>query len=84
MFSQPRENDNDAESSQPLLDGSEVADDRVVFSLEDDDSPVHSGRNSPQNEKPERSVRFREEPQVIGPPLKSTMQSRETGTRSSL
>lgn len=83
MFSQPRKNDNDAESSQPLLDNSEAAEDRVVFSLEDDDSTVHSGRNSPQHERPERSVRFREEAQVIGPSLKSTMQSRETGACSS-
>jgi hypothetical protein len=76
---------SDGESRQPLLSRSyedSVQDEGVIFAIdndEDDTDNIHSGNRSPQPERPEHSVRFQEEVQVIGPPLKSTIQSRETG-----
>jgi sodium-coupled neutral amino acid transporter 11 len=78
---------SDGESRQPLLSGSpedSVQDESVIFAIDDDDEPnsVHSVRGSPRADRPEHSVRFREEVQVIGPPMKSTIQSREAGEHS--
>lgn len=71
---------SDGESRQPLLG----QDENVVFAIDDDGdtNDAYSGRASPQPERAEHSVRFEEEVQVIGPPLKSTIQSRETGQNS--
>ena len=75
---------SDGESREPLLGSSrqDSVDENVIFAIEDDDDEpanVHPGRGSPHAERPEHSVRFQEEVQVIGPPLKSTIQSREAG-----
>lgn len=85
MFGQLRKSRNaelDGESAEPLLNSSRenlVAEERVVFAIDDDDVLDHSGRSSPHSERQEHGVRFQEEVQVIGPPLKSTMHSRESG-----
>jgi hypothetical protein len=93
MFSQnSKQRDRNAagngEASQPLLNGShedltggDLEDDpHLLFAApaDDEDSEGHTGR-SPTPRRGEHTVRFREEVQVIGPPLKSTMQSREAG-----
>ena len=76
---------SDGESRQPLLSRSHedsVQDEGVIFAIDDDEDEtnnIHPGNRSPEPERPEHSVRFQEEVQVIGPPLKSTIQSRETG-----
>jgi solute carrier family 38 (sodium-coupled neutral amino acid transporter), member 11 len=89
MFGQNSQKDrrapSDGESRQPLLSSSHenlAEDESVIFAIADDDETniFHSGRESPEaEERPEHSVRFQEEVQVIGPPLKSTIQSREAG-----
>lgn len=80
----------DEEASQPLLNGShedltgEHSEDppHLLFAAPDDeDSEGHAGRPVTPR-RGEHTVRFREEVQVIGPPLRSTMQSRETGACS--
>lgn len=85
MFGIPARNKStDGESRQPLLNHSRdnlVQEDQVIFALdEEDEDEVDDlyGRAS-HEERPEHSVRFKEEVQVIGPPLRSTIQSRETG-----
>jgi sodium-coupled neutral amino acid transporter 11 len=75
---------SDGESSAPLLGSSrqDSVDENVIFAVgdvEDEPTNVHSGRESPYTERPEQSVRFQEEVQVIGLPLRSTIQSREAG-----
>jgi sodium-coupled neutral amino acid transporter 11 len=81
-----RERNGDAETGQPLLGQGHdrLADDPVIFSVTDDDEEEHSAlRNEngfsdePPQYQPKRSVRFQEEVRVIGPPLRSTLQSRE-------
>ena len=80
----------DRETSQPLLaQGHErVQDDPVIFSVEDDDDDdeEHSVlrddiafSDQHRRHQSKRSVRFQDEVRVMGPPLRSTMQSRETG-----
>jgi len=85
MFGQNSRKDrngpSDGESRQPLLSDS-IQDDTVIFAIDDDDETSninHPEHESSQSERPEHTVRFQEEVQVIGPPLKSTIQSRETG-----
>src|ERR1700732_3704467 len=87
MFGQTSRKDrngaSDGESRQPLLGGShsQVHEDNVIFAIDDEDETSnvhHSEDGSPQPERPDHTVRFQEEVQVIGPPLKSTIQSRET------
>lgn len=87
MFGQQSRKDrnvlSNSESAQPLLSSSRddlVQDDRVLFAIDDEDADDHSGRGSPDLERPEHSVRFEDEVHVIGPPLRSTIQSREAGT----
>lgn len=95
MFSQnSKQRDRNAaengEASQPLLNGSHEdltpdAEDHshLLFSAtDDDDSESHSSGRSVTPRRGEHTVRFREEVQVIGPPLRSTIHSRETGTCS--
>lgn len=82
MFGQQSRKDRNAssnsESSQPLL-SSPQEDERVVFAIdEDEDEHLDPGLSS-FVERPEHSVRFEDEVQVIGPPLRSTIQSREAG-----
>ncbi|KAG2119523.1 amino acid transporter [Suillus discolor] len=71
----------DGEARQPLLNASheDVSADtnQLVFSVDDEDS--ESGGAEPWStvRRTEPGVRFQEEVQVIGPPLRSTIQSRE-------
>ncbi|KAF8135721.1 amino acid transporter [Boletus edulis] len=82
MFSQnSKQKDRDAENgeaSQPLLNGSHedlTGEEDLLFAAPDDDSSEGRSRSvTPRL----HTVRFREEVQVIGPPLRSTTQSRET------
>ncbi|KAJ3528337.1 hypothetical protein NM688_g8013 [Phlebia brevispora] len=78
-----------AHDQQPLLNGSEEdlhhpEQGSVIFSVNDDDdddyveaSALESVEESPLP-RSGHSVRFREDVQVIGPPLRSTTESRET------
>lgn len=71
----------DGEARQPLLNASheDVSADsnQVVFSVDDEDSESSSVEPWSAVRRTEPSVRFQEEVQVIGPPLRSTIQSRE-------
>ncbi|KAF7967855.1 hypothetical protein HWV62_32864 [Athelia sp. TMB] len=76
--SRPKE--TEGESAQPLLSRSRenlVQEDQVIFALEEDDEYGRASHELEFEERPEHHVRFQEEVQVIGPPLRSTMQSRE-------
>lgn len=79
--SRAREAAADGEARQPLLNASHedvLADsDRVVFSVDDEDSESSSTEPWSTVRRTEPSVRFQEEVQVIGPPLRSTIESRE-------
>lgn len=93
MFSQgskQRDRTENGEASQPLLNGShedlaegEEGHPHLLFAAPDDEDPESHTTGSATPRRGEHTVRFREEVQVIGPPLRSTMQSRETGTSSS-
>ncbi|KAF5370657.1 hypothetical protein D9758_001805 [Tetrapyrgos nigripes] len=78
MFSLPRGRNSstgeDGESRVPLLDDTpgDVPDDRVVFSVDDDSDDDHVPRHGSGH-----TVRFQEDVQVIGLPLRSTISSRE-------
>ncbi|KAL4080369.1 transmembrane amino acid transporter protein-domain-containing protein [Scleroderma yunnanense] len=88
MFSQKRRPEDrhsagNGEVRQPLLNGSQedlVGHDegqsQLLFAMPDDgESNTSSLGSSPRRSEP--VVRFQEEVQVIGPPLRSTLQSRE-------
>ncbi|KAL6310332.1 amino acid transporter [Sparassis latifolia] len=86
MLGKPRNRSHDQEgtASEPLLRQSDDSlngeDSDVLFSLDDDDLAEGSSLVSseePQQPKSSHSVRFQEDVQVIGPPLRSTFQSRE-------
>ncbi|KZP34694.1 amino acid transporter [Athelia psychrophila] len=76
-----RAKDTEGESAQPLLSHSSenlVQEDQVIFALDENEDDYAYGRASHEDEeRPEHNVRFQEHVQVIGPPLRSTMQSRE-------
>lgn len=87
MLGRSRQNGRAAgEASQPLLnnsqDGAHDDDDDVLFSINDDALLESSALDPDQavpSDKPEHGhVRFQENVQVIGPPLRSTYASRET------
>jgi len=90
MFSQKkrpedRNSTGHCEISQPLLNGSQEdlighgEDQRqLLFAVPDDGESDSSALGSPARLS-KSVVRFQEEVQVIGPPLRSTMQSREAG-----
>lgn len=95
MFSQnSKQRDRNAagneEASQPLLNGShedltggDLEDQtHLLFDAPDDEDSEGHISHSVTPRRGEHSVRFREEVQVIGPPLRSTTQSRETGACS--
>lgn len=75
------------EVNQPLLNDSRedlsaaTTHEDVLFSAHDEDDFEHSALDGPDplEAKAERTVRFHEEVQVVGPPLRSTYQSREAG-----
>lgn len=56
----------------------------VVFSVEDDEDAegIAELDESPAHEQRSRSVRFEEDVRVIGPPLRSTIASREAGAQT--
>jgi sodium-coupled neutral amino acid transporter 11 len=68
-------------ASEPLLNGSQenlVASDSTIFAVDDDDDSDGGRGSSPKHGTP-HTVRFEENVQIIGPPLRSTVQSREAG-----
>jgi solute carrier family 38 (sodium-coupled neutral amino acid transporter), member 11 len=85
MFGQASKDQNapDRDVREPLLNDSRqnLADNNVVFSVTDDDeeeenTALDSPRNLPGST---HSVTFREDVQIIGPSLRSTIESREAG-----
>jgi len=83
--SRAREAAADGEARQRLLNDSHEdlstdEPDQVVFTISDDeDSEGNSAESWSDVRRTQPGVRFQEEVQVIGPPLRSTMQSREAG-----
>lgn len=77
----------DGETSEPLLGQGHdrTVDDSVIFSVDDEEEHgILYDRSTYKDDEhhhsqPKRSVRFQEEVRVIGPSLRSTMQSREAG-----
>ncbi|KAF9244905.1 amino acid transporter [Melanogaster broomeanus] len=79
----------DAEASQPLLNrsqedlvggvsgDSEDSEELLFVVQDDDDLESDGGHFDAHPRRAEHTVRFQEEVQVIGPPLRSTVQSRE-------
>lgn len=73
----------DAGAQEPLLNDRSRGND-VIFSVEDDQDGVEhedtreSGEVQGRSDRP-RSVRFQEDVRIIGPPLRSTIHSREAG-----
>lgn len=78
MFSQPSRKKDSHGASEPLLSRTQedlVAEEREIFAVEDsddEDSALHRDRTP-------HTVRFEDHVQVIGPPLRSTINSREAG-----
>jgi sodium-coupled neutral amino acid transporter 11 len=71
----------------PLLQDSHEHEDseNTLFSIEedDDDVPETSALEDPHpRSKPDHSVRFQDQVQVIAPSLRSTIESREAGASS--
>ena len=70
-------------SSREDLSASATNHSDILFLAQDDDDFEHSALDVPDSSsrqvKLERSVRFQEDVQVMGPPLRSTFESRETG-----
>lgn len=83
MFSQKKKQEErisgvDGDVRQPLLEGSDEDQTRLLFSAEDvEDSRDKPSSSTHYSDSPRPTVRFQEEAQVIGPPLRSTTQSRE-------
>jgi solute carrier family 38 (sodium-coupled neutral amino acid transporter), member 11 len=81
MFGQRSRHEPQGEASEPLLN--ESNEDHVVFSADDDDElddedlPLALSKDDRQEQQ--GHVRFREEVQVIAPPMRSTTASREAG-----
>ncbi|KAH9948991.1 amino acid transporter [Amylocystis lapponica] len=84
--SRQRDQEHDGSARQPLLDHSDddlaAGDsDSVLFTVDDDEdiesSSLISVVDAEAQPKTGHSVRFQEDVQVIGPPLRSTMESRE-------
>ncbi|KAG6844567.1 hypothetical protein H0H87_005909 [Tephrocybe sp. NHM501043] len=73
--SRDRNTSDEAESSQPLLGNAGNIHNQTIFSIDDDDDD--QGEGTILTAKTDHAVRFREEPQIIGPPLRSTLASRE-------
>jgi sodium-coupled neutral amino acid transporter 11 len=71
----------DTEHAQPLLSSQD--DDRTIFSVDDsdDESNQATALDSAKTDRTGHSVRFEEQVQirVFGPPLRSTLSSREAG-----
>lgn len=81
-----RHGTSEGEAREPLLSSSQedlVAEERVIFAAGDDDLDEDGALDSPKDARAEHSVRFQEDVQVIGPPLRSTIHSREAGVHVS-
>lgn len=83
-----RRNGRVDEDSRPLLVSSRedlslrsTSSENVLFAIEgDEDEPETSAlEDTHQRSKADQTVRFQEHVQVIAPPLRSTMESREAG-----
>jgi len=74
-----RENGREHADSQPLLDqlDDDHPSDDVIFSVDDDEPEELLSDPESSPNKASHTVRFQEDVQVIGPPLRSTFQSRE-------
>ena len=91
--SQPLLNDSDEdlpESNLTPISHSARPNDSVLFAVEDEsdddneedllgDEDVNKHSHTGEEARPNHTVRFQEDVQVIAPPLRSTFQSRETG-----
>ena len=76
-----RNHATDIDHAQPLLRSrDDVVNDRTIFAVEDSDDEIEAtALDSAKSDRTDHSVRFQEEVQVIGPPLRSTLASREAG-----
>ena len=83
---QPKRTQGDESTRQPLLE--EEDRNPVLFEAEEDDGyeggVLGNGVNVDSGDRPSRgrTVHFQEEVRVIGPPLRSTLASREAGEQS--
>ena len=86
-----RRNGRVDEDSRPLLVSSREdlsltspSTDNVLFAIDGDDDEHETSAleeaGTPRRSKADQSVRFQEQVQVIAPPLRSTLESREAGT----
>ena len=81
MFNKSRTNGNaDSEYRRPLLD-SEAEHSRTLFNADDDSD--EEGTSALVEPTTSKSVHFKEDVQVIAPPLRSMTASRETGESAS-
>lgn len=71
----------DTEHAQPLLGSrDDITNDRTIFSVQDsDDETEPTALDAAKTDRIDHGVRFQEEVQVIGLPLRSTLASREAG-----
>lgn len=81
---QAKPTEEDGDTREPLLGqgNGHALEDRVIFAVadEDEDELDHDMNSADGEREPgerSRSVRFQEDVRVIGPPLRSTAQSRE-------
>ncbi|KAJ7925314.1 amino acid transporter [Mycena leptocephala] len=79
MFGQSNRNERRTEeANEPLLaDSDNLVDDHTIFKLDSDDEDESSALNH-TGDRRDHTVRFEEHVQVIGPPLRSMLASRET------
>lgn len=76
MFGQPSHSARRTEANEPLLAARDsLEDDHVILGSDDDDESTALSHADDRREH----VRFEEHVQVIGPPLRSMIASRETG-----
>jgi sodium-coupled neutral amino acid transporter 11 len=80
MFGQSNRHERRTEeANEPLLaDSDNLVDDQTIFKLDSDDEDESSALNH-TGDRRDHTVRFEEHVQVIGPPLRSMLASRETG-----
>lgn len=85
-ISRQRDYEQEGYAREPLLNENDEIlsahdSDDILFSVGDDEPEDSSPLSSPDSSQPKtgHSVRFQEDVQVIGPPLRSTFQSREAG-----
>lgn len=79
-----RRNTEDRSTYEPLLGepNGNALEDQTIFSVEDEDEDFKedgSVEETSEEHSNSRHVHFEEEVRVIAPPLRSTLQSRETG-----